>query len=269
VTSTAQQEQQGNVHQLSNEMPKQLKAAKWYEQSESEEVFKLDQIYTCEQLGIGSVPSKLLPDNCLKFSHNLLKEGNQQVKEPVQLPFIWDWQWVLGPKSECTKAGWCFLFAENYGWKWAKSFCFIAFDPGGTLPPSKWLFPFFHTVHNLEAVCVVFDPGGKIVTTMILRYIRPSPSELGFVPAVDKLGSRTSSHSGSQAGIEGEQSYGLLTHTMVQQVQGRGHMGSCLQILRQNFFFQSGSLRSRFLKGKAIDRRNAGINKSCEMHGQK
>ena len=33
-----------------------------------------------------------------------------------------------------------------------------------------------------------FYPGGKIVTTMISRYIGPSPSELGSVPDVDELG---------------------------------------------------------------------------------
>jgi len=88
---------------------------------------------------------------------------------------------------EFIEAGWCFLFAENHGWKWAKSFFFIAFDPGGTLPLSKWLLPVFHTIHNLEAASVVFDPGGKIVTTIISRYIGPWPSELGFVLDVNEL----------------------------------------------------------------------------------
>jgi len=60
------------------------------EQSKSEEVFKLDQIYTCEQLGIGFISSKVLPESCPEFSHNLLKEVNQQAKEPVQLPLLWD-----------------------------------------------------------------------------------------------------------------------------------------------------------------------------------
>jgi len=146
----AQGKQQGNIQQLYDEMPKKLKVPKWYEQSESEEVFKLDQIYTCEQLGIDFESSKLLPESCPEFSHNLLKEVNQQAKEPVQLHFIWDWQWVLGPRSECTKADWCFLFAENYGWKQAKSFCVISFDPGGMSP--LFMLPVLHTIHNLEAV---------------------------------------------------------------------------------------------------------------------
>jgi len=64
VASNAQQEQQGNVKQLSDEMPKKLKVPKWYEQSEGEEVFKLDHIYTCKQLGIGYVSNKLLPESC-------------------------------------------------------------------------------------------------------------------------------------------------------------------------------------------------------------
>jgi len=38
----------------------------------------------------------------------------------------------------------------------AKSFCFIAFDLGGMLSLSKWLLLDFHTIHNLEAVSVVF-----------------------------------------------------------------------------------------------------------------
>jgi len=43
----------------------------------------------------------------------------------------------------------------------AEPFCFIAFDPGGMLPLSKGLFSVFHTIHNLEAVSVIFDPEGN------------------------------------------------------------------------------------------------------------
>jgi len=44
AASNTQQEQQGNVQQLSDEMPKKLKVPKWYEPSQSVEVFKLVQI---------------------------------------------------------------------------------------------------------------------------------------------------------------------------------------------------------------------------------
>jgi len=49
-----------------------------------------------------------------------------------------------------------FLSCENHGWKWVKSFSFIAFNPGGMIFLPKWLLPDFHTIHNLEAVSVVF-----------------------------------------------------------------------------------------------------------------
>jgi len=66
-----------------------------------------------------------------------------------------------GPKLAFIETGCGFLFAENHGWQWAKSFCFIAFDPGRLLFLPKWLLPNFnfHTMHNLEARGVVFDPG--------------------------------------------------------------------------------------------------------------
>jgi len=102
----------------------------------------------------------------MEFSHNLLKEMNQQDKEHVQLPFILDWKWILGLILEFVKIGWCFLFAEDHRRKWAKFFCFIAFDPGGTLSLSKWLLPGFHTIHNLEAVSIGFDPGKLILHYM-------------------------------------------------------------------------------------------------------
>jgi len=76
----------------------------------------------------------------------------------MQLPFTLDSKWVLGLKLEFIEIGWCFLFAYDHRWKWAKSFFFIAFDPGGTLSLFKWLLLDFHIIHNLEVVTVVFDP---------------------------------------------------------------------------------------------------------------
>ena len=64
MASNTHPEQQGNVQQLSDEMPKKLKVPKWCEPSEREEVLKVDQIYTFKQLGIGSISSKLLPESC-------------------------------------------------------------------------------------------------------------------------------------------------------------------------------------------------------------
>jgi len=114
LASNAQGEQEGNVQQLSDEMPKKIAAPKLYEQSESDEVFIFDQIYTCKQLEIGSLSSKLLPQSCIEFSHNLRKEMNQHNKEPVQLPFKLDWKGVLGPKLEFIEIGWYFLFTEDH-----------------------------------------------------------------------------------------------------------------------------------------------------------
>lgn len=61
LASNAQQEQQGNVHQLFDEMPMKITVSNLDEQSESGEVyFKLDHISTCKQLEISALPSKLL-----------------------------------------------------------------------------------------------------------------------------------------------------------------------------------------------------------------
>jgi len=80
---------------------------------------------------------------------------------------------------------------ENPGWKCTNSFCLFVFDPGGTLPLPKGLLLVSHTVHKLEAVRAVFDPGGKITS----RYDGPSPSKP--VTDSDELESADSRASGT------------------------------------------------------------------------
>ena len=129
-------------------MSRKITVSNLDEQSENGEVyFKLDPVNTCKQLEISALSNKLLLESCMEFSQNLLKEMHQQDKEPVQLPFILDWKWVLGPQLEFIEIGWCFLFAEDHRWEWTKSFCSIAFDPSGTLSFSKWLPTDSHTIY--------------------------------------------------------------------------------------------------------------------------
>ena len=91
-----------------------------------------------------------------------------------------------GPKLAFIETGCGFLFAENHGWQWAKSFCFIAFDPGRLLFLPKWLLPNFnfHTMHNLEARGVVFDPGKLGLDRVFLRKSRWSVYMLGVLQSL-------------------------------------------------------------------------------------
>jgi len=46
LASNAQGKQQGHIQQMFDEIPKKIAAPKLYEQSKSEEVYKLDPMYT-------------------------------------------------------------------------------------------------------------------------------------------------------------------------------------------------------------------------------
>ena len=99
-------------------------------------------------------------DMCARFQNDMGTQLEAAVK--IDSLQVFDESPTRGPKLAFIEAGWGFLFAENHGWQWAKSFCFIAFDPGGLLFLSKWLLPNCHTIYKLQVISVVFDPGGNI-----------------------------------------------------------------------------------------------------------
>uniref|UniRef100_A0A7C9D7J2 GPI inositol-deacylase PGAP1-like alpha/beta domain-containing protein n=1 Tax=Opuntia streptacantha TaxID=393608 RepID=A0A7C9D7J2_OPUST len=116
---------------------------------------------------------------------------------------------------------------RNHGWSEANGFCVFVFDPGKLMSlvlMYGWLVAF-----TLAVVRLVFDPGGKIVS---------------------------SGHSTKEAGKEGLQGWGLPPCAMVQQTYGTSYLGAVYYTDIDAGFpsFSFGSLRTSFLKGEAFDR---------------
>jgi len=116
----------------------------------------------------------------------------------------------------------------------------------------KWLFPVFHTIHNLEAPSAVFDPGGDLVS----RYIGPSPSELGHELNVDGLGLIAAEPVAVLARRLGKKGNRAVVGMLIRWSNNPKEVATWELILRlmQDFLSLIWKLEDKLLKGRAFDR---------------